>query len=125
MADRMDIPQRFSHYTDMLEVVDIVVVATPMPLHAPQSIQALQAGKHVLSEVTAAVSLEECWRLLQAAQASGTTYMMAENYCYFRENVLIREMARKGLFGELYFQFLLRRLKYGAAAFALGKRKRR
>ena len=102
-ADQHDIPQRFNCFVDMLDAVDVVVVATPMPLHVPQSILALNAGKHVLSEVTAAVSLEECWRLLDAVKASGKTYMMAENYCYLRDNVIIREMARKGLFGEVYF----------------------
>lgn len=103
VAERFDIPRRFTRFVEMLDAVDIVVVATPMQLHVPQSILALQAGKHVLSEVTAAVSLEECWRLLDAVKASGKTYMMAENYCYFWENVLVREMVRKGLFGELYF----------------------
>ena len=64
---------------------------------------ALRAGRHVLSEVTAAVSLRECWELLDAVRASGATYMLAENYCYMRSNVLVREMVRKGLFGEIYF----------------------
>lgn len=102
-ADRQEIPERFTRFADMLDVVDAVVVATPMQLHAPQAILALQAGKHVLSEVTACVSLEEAWRLLDAVKASGKTYMMAENYCYMRDTVLVREMARKGLFGDVYF----------------------
>ena len=42
----------------MLDQIDIVVLATPENLHVPQSILALQAGKHVISEVTAAVSIE-------------------------------------------------------------------
>jgi predicted dehydrogenase len=88
---------------EMLDAVDAVVVATPMQFHAPQSILALRAGKHVLSEVTAAVSLDECWRLLDAVKASGRTYMLSENYCYIRDNVLVRELARKGMFGDLYF----------------------
>lgn len=102
-GDRHDIPERFQAYEDLLDRVDAVVVATPMQLHVPQAVAALQAGKHVLSEVTAAVSLEECRQLRDAVRASGATYMMAENYCYMRENVLVREMARKGLFGEVYF----------------------
>ncbi|MBW3622811.1 MAG: Gfo/Idh/MocA family oxidoreductase [Armatimonadetes bacterium] len=102
-AARHEIPERFTRFPEMLDSVDIVVVATPMQYHVPHAVLALQAGKHVLSEVTAAVSLEECWRLLDAVKASGKTYMMAENYCYMKPNVLIREMARKGLFGEVYF----------------------
>jgi hypothetical protein len=41
--------------------------------------------------------------LVDAAKSSGKTYMLSENYCYMRDAVLVREMARKGLFGELYF----------------------
>jgi predicted dehydrogenase len=102
-ADREVIPLRFTEFSDMLEQVDAVVVATPMPLHAPQAIEALRAGKHVLSEVPAAVSLEECASLLTAAAEGPGIYMLAENYCYLREVVLVREMVRRGLFGEVYF----------------------
>lgn len=104
-ADEHDIPGRFAHFADMLDAVDAVVIATPMQWHAPQSILALRAGKHVLSEVTAAISLTECWQIVDAVQAapSGTVYMLSENYCYLRDNVLVREMTRKGLFGQVYF----------------------
>jgi predicted dehydrogenase len=97
------IPKGFEDFDAMLDSVDAVVVATPMQLHAEQSVRAMEAGKHVLSEVTACVSLEECWSLVEAVRRTGCTYMMSENYCYFKENVLVREMARKGLFGELYY----------------------
>lgn len=43
--------------------IDAVVVSTPMQLHVPQSIAALHAGKHVLSEVTAGVTMDELWWL--------------------------------------------------------------
>jgi len=103
VGEQYAIPLRFARYEELLDVVDAVVVTTPMQLHVPQAVRALQAGKHVLSEVTAAVSLEECWRLRDAVLASGRTYMMGENYCYLRDNVLVREMAHRGLFGEVYF----------------------
>ena len=83
--------------------LDVLVVGTPMPLHAPQATMALERGVHVLSEVPAAVSLEEARALVQAANASRAKYMMAENYCYIMTNVLVRELAHKGLFGEMYF----------------------
>jgi len=93
----------FLNFEEMLDHVDAVAIGSPMQLHVPQAILALQAGKHVLSEVTAAVTMDECWRLLDAVKASGKTYMLAENYCYFEENILIREMVRKGTFGDIYF----------------------
>lgn len=93
----------YERYEAMLEKVDAVVLGTPMHLHVEQAVQALSLGKHVLSEVTAAVSLEELDVLAAAARASSATYMMAENYCWYEENVLVREMARRGLFGRPTF----------------------
>ncbi len=39
--------------------IDLVFVSTPMQLHVPQTLAALKAGKHVMGEVTAAVSIEQ------------------------------------------------------------------
>ena len=81
--------------------VDAVVLSTPLQLHAPQALQALAAGKHVLSEVIAATTLDECWALIAAVQQSGLKYMFAENSCYRRENMLVLNMVKHGLFGEI------------------------
>ncbi|MCZ6679276.1 MAG: Gfo/Idh/MocA family oxidoreductase [Candidatus Poribacteria bacterium] len=105
IAGKFGIEKRFTDYEQMLadEDIDIVVLATPENLHVPQSISALNAQKHVVSEVTAAVSLEQCYELVRAVRGSQTKYMMAENYCYSQSNVLIKNMARQGLFGDIYF----------------------
>lgn len=103
-VERYGVRRTYTDYEAFLDSdIDAVVVATPMPLHVPQSVAALKAGKHVLSEVPAAVSLEECWQLLETVEETGRTYMMAENYCYIRTNVLVRELVRRGFFGEVYF----------------------
>jgi predicted dehydrogenase len=102
-ADELSIPTVFSDYEAMVESVDAVVVATPMHLHVPQSVVALNAGKHVLSEVTAAVSFAQCRDLLTAGRSSGATYMFSENYCYFPENLLVGALVRKGMLGEPYY----------------------
>ena len=83
--------------------IDAVVIGTPMQFHASQAIMALERGIHVLSEVTAGVSVDECRDLVRAARASRASYMMAENYIYMKPNILVRELARRGLFGELYY----------------------
>ncbi len=98
------VPNGYSSYAALLDSdVDAVVVASPMPLHVEHSIQALQAGKHVLSEVTAATSLEQCWALLEAVRDSGRKYMMAENYNWYRPWSVVKGMVQAGLFGELYY----------------------
>jgi len=98
------VKDRYMDYGDMLNGgIDIAVVSSPMHFHTPQAISALNSDVHVLSEVTAAVSLDECYQLLRAAERSRAKYMMAENYCYIKENILIENMVREGLFGDLYF----------------------
>jgi predicted dehydrogenase len=105
VAAEEEVAGRYLDYEEMLERErpDAVVVATPMPLHVPHSVAALERGVHVLSEVPAATDLEQCWRLAEAVRASRATYMMAENYCYMRECVLVRALAEAGLFGETYY----------------------
>lgn len=99
------VSQLYTIYERMLDDVrpDAVVIATPMQFHAAQAIAALERGIHVLSEVTAAVSLDEARWLVQACRRSPAVYMMAENYTYMRPNVLVRAMVEAGLFGEVYY----------------------
>jgi predicted dehydrogenase len=95
-----DVP-RFSSFDALLErdVCDAVFLATPIQVHVPQALAALGAGKHVLSEVPAATTIDECWALVEAVERSGRTYMLAENYCYMRPNMLVRNMVAEDVFG--------------------------
>lgn len=90
-------------YAQLLEHVDAVVVASPQQYHVPQAVQALDAGIHVLSEVPAAVSMEQAYALLAAARHSDAVYMLSENYCYKRNNLIVGAMVRAGIFGDIYF----------------------
>lgn len=82
---------------------DAVVLATPIPNHADHVVQALNAGKHVLSEVTCCTKREDLPRIAQAVRESGKRYMLAENYVYIRSWTIVRNMAAAGLFGEIYY----------------------
>lgn len=95
----------FTDYQQMLDAggLDAVVIATPMQLHAQQSIDALARGIHVLSEVTAGVTVQECKSLVAAAEKSEACYMLAENCCYVKENMLINQLVQAGRFGEIYY----------------------
>ena len=89
-------------YQRMLKRDDLeaVVIAVPIPLHAGMAIDAMRAGKHVLSEVAAAMTLDECWGLVRTTEETGRLYMLAENCCYFDDNMMIRNIVRQGLFGK-------------------------
>ncbi len=95
----------FESLEDMLacDEVDCVVIASPLPVHAEQAVLALEAGKHVLSEVTACSTLEQARALVAAAEESSAVYMMAENCCYLDEVELVRRLYADGRFGKVYF----------------------
>ncbi|NLD87043.1 MAG: Gfo/Idh/MocA family oxidoreductase [Clostridiales bacterium] len=99
-----NIKHTYRVFEDMLEAdIDAVWIASPMQCHVPQAIAALEAGKHVMSEVVAGISIDELWWLIEAVECSGKIYMFAENTCYYPYVQQVREMVRKGLFGELYY----------------------
>lgn len=96
--------QAFTELDKFLEAdIDAVVIASPLPYHARQAIAALDAGKHVLSEVTACHTLEDAQALAAAADRSSAAYMMAENYRYLDEVELLKRLQDAGRFGDLYF----------------------
>ena len=97
--------EAYISYDEMLEAseIDAVFIGTPMPYHVPQAIAALEKGIHVLSEVPAGISVEECRRLVGACQRSSAIYMMGENFAYTRPNQMVKEIVRRGLLGTLYY----------------------
>ena len=73
----------FTSYADFLNTdIDVVVIGTPIQLHAEQAIAAMEAGKHVLSEVTAAWTIEQCEQIVNTVKRTQQVYMLAENMCY-------------------------------------------
>lgn len=103
-AEATKTPHWFSRYEDLLASdVDAVVVGTPAPLHADMCIAALQAGKHVLSEVPAVWSLDEGRRLAEAVQASDRKYMFAENMNYMAFVQSFDHLVKTGWIGEPYY----------------------
>jgi predicted dehydrogenase len=83
--------------------VDAVAVFTPVPLHVPMAVEAMKAGKQVISAVPAAYSEEECVRLLETVKSTGMLYMMAETSFYRRQIITCRQMAAEKKFGEIIY----------------------
>ena len=103
-SEKNGFPHTYRVYEDMLmSDIDAVVVSTPMQSHTEYAMMALEAGKHVLSEVTAGVTMDELFWLCEAVEQSGKTYMYAENYCYMPYVQQIRQMVRAGMFGDVYY----------------------
>jgi predicted dehydrogenase len=81
--------------------VDLVIIATPWIWHTRMAVSAMKAGKDVAVEVPAARTLDECWELVNTSEATRKHCIQLENCCYGYNEMLVLNMVRAGLFGEL------------------------
>jgi predicted dehydrogenase len=107
--------------------LDLVLTATPWEWHVPVCLAALRTGKHAATEVPAAVTLDECWQLVEAAERYRKHCVMLENCCYDRREMLMLNLVRQGVFGELLhgecsYQHDLRDIKFSTEGEGLWRR---
>lgn len=83
------------------EELDIVYTATPWEWHVPVCVAAMRSGKHAATEVPAACTVEDCWKLVETAERERRHCVMLENCCYDRAELLVLNLVRRGLLGEV------------------------
>ncbi|MDK1288928.1 Gfo/Idh/MocA family protein [Pseudoalteromonas umbrosa] len=90
-------------YKEMLarEDIDIVIISTPWKWHAPMAIDTMESGKHAFVEVPLALTVEEMWQIVDTAERTQKNCMMMENVNYGRDELMVLNMVRQGIFGEL------------------------
>jgi hypothetical protein len=81
--------------------LDFIVNAAPWELHAPICIYAMEQGKHTATEIPAAHSLEECWKMVETSERTKKHCMIMENVCYGEFELTTLNMVREGYFGDL------------------------
>ena len=81
--------------------IDLVYLVTPWELHTPMAVYAMECGKHVAVEVPAAMSVAECWQLVDTSERTRRHCMMLENCIYDHFEFTTLNMAQQGLFGEI------------------------
>jgi hypothetical protein len=83
--------------------IDLVIAATPWRWHVEMAVAAMQAGKHAAVEVPAAISIEDCWRMVDVSEQTRRHCIMLENCCYGYNETLVLRMCRAGLLGEILY----------------------
>ncbi len=81
--------------------VDLVVIATPNQLHAPQAHAALQAGKHVVVDKPFTVSVDEARDLIAHADRAGRVLSVFHNRRYDSDFVTLHDLIEVGALGEV------------------------
>lgn len=81
--------------------IDLIYSCTPWHLHVPNAVYAMKHGKHAAIEVPAAITLKDCWELVNTAEKTRRHCMMLENCCYDFFELATLNMVREGLLGEI------------------------
>ena len=81
--------------------IDVVYIATPWDWHVPMCLRTMEHGKHAFVEVAAAVSVADCWQLVNTSERTQRHCVMLENCCYGENELFVLNLARAGMLGEL------------------------
>ncbi len=104
IAARFGIPHVFESDDEVYksDLIDALVICTPSHLHEPQSIAALEAGKHVLVEKPLALSSEASARVVAAAERAGKVLMVAMNNRFRPDALALKPFVDGGELGDVY-----------------------
>ena len=94
-------PEDYKRMLEERDDLDGVICATPWEWHTPMMVATMEAGVYGGVEVPAATSVDEGWQLVETSEKTGVPCMMLENYCYFRNVMLVLNMLDQGVFGDL------------------------
>lgn len=94
----------FTEYKRVLEQeLDAVIISTAWEAHVEIALEAMKAGKYVGLEVGGVFAMEDCWRLVRTSEETGMPCMMLENCCYGKRELMVLNMVKKGVFGDVIY----------------------
>ncbi len=96
-------PRRFRDYRAMLESPDIdaVVIATPDHWHAPQAIEAIQAGKHVYVEKCMTHKFDETYELYDVVSNSDRVFQLGHQHRQTQSFLTAQDIIKKNVLGHI------------------------
>jgi predicted dehydrogenase len=104
-GDKFGVKVRYTDFNDLLKDpnVDAVHINSPIPDHAPQSLAALKAGKHVACTVPMGTTRDEIRAVVEEQRKCGKVYMMMETVVYSREYLFVKDLYDRGELGRIQF----------------------
>ncbi|MEX0593395.1 MAG: Gfo/Idh/MocA family oxidoreductase [Balneolaceae bacterium] len=81
--------------------IHLVAIATPWEWHVPMALHAMESGKHAYTELPAAQTVEDCWRLVETSERTRMHCVQMSASCHSGISAVVLNMARQGVFGEL------------------------
>lgn len=84
-----------------IEEIEAVYIAVSWEAHVEVAVAAMEAGKFVGLEAGGAYDLEDCYRLVRTHERTGSELMLMENCCYGKREMMMINMVRQGVFGDV------------------------
>ncbi len=81
--------------------IDLIAVVTPWHLHAPMCIYAMENDKHAYTELPAALTIEDCWKLVETSERTKKHCVQMSANCHSGYSAVLLNMVREGFFGDL------------------------
>jgi hypothetical protein len=81
--------------------IDLLIIATPWEYHTEMSVYGMEKGKHVACEQPMAMTLDDCWKLIEVAERTQKHCMYMENCCFNGEELWVLNMIEQGVFGDI------------------------
>ncbi len=107
-AEQFDIPNAFTDYREMLRLdgLDAISVVTPVAAHYAITMDALEAGKHVLCEKPLAVDRHQAREMWERAEGAGLTAMVAHEFRFASGRMRVKELIDEGYIGSLHMALM-------------------
>lgn len=104
-ANKHNIPYFFTDYNGMLRLreLDAVSVCAWNSAHAPATIAALKAGKHVLCEKPMAMNTREALEMEKAAKEAGRLLMIGFVRRFGNDTKILKDFIDSGMMGDIYY----------------------
>src|SRR3954469_25402466 len=98
LAAEYGVPRHLTDYRDLLNIddVDMITLGVPNDLHAPVTIAAANAGKHVVCEKPLCLNLEQADAMIEACRSAGVKLMYAEELCFAPKYVRAKKLVEEG-----------------------------
>ncbi|MFB3902675.1 MAG: Gfo/Idh/MocA family protein [Acidobacteriota bacterium] len=105
LVERFNCNNVYGEFHSMLKdpKVDAVAIFTGAPDHVSHCADVMKSGRHAISAVPAATTLEQCEQLVETVRKTGQTYMMAETSCFHAPTMMAHRMRVEGTFGRIYY----------------------
>ena len=95
----------FTSYEDMVKgaAYDAILIACDPDIQVDYACDAMERGVHVMTEVPAAYTIDQCWKLVKTVEKTGVKYQLSEQTRYWKFIREWRKMAENGEFGKICY----------------------